>query len=66
MDKWIKEWKITYSIHDGEGGLDEFLIILPSFWKVLWWFIRKGRKACMICIYTFGKWKDGQDGDLFV
>lgn len=52
MNKIAKEWNISYSIHDGEGGLDQFMIVLPSFWKVLWWFIQKGRKACEIYIWT--------------
>lgn len=51
----IKEWNISYALHDGEGGLDEFMIVLPSFLKVLWWFIRKGRKACEIYIWTSGR-----------
>ena len=58
MSKWVKEWNITYAIHDGEGGLDEFMIILPSFLKVLWWFIRKGRKACEIYIWTSGRMEE--------
>ena len=57
MSKYIKEWSITYAIHDGEGGLDEFMIILTSFWKVLWWFIRRGRKACQIDIWTSARIK---------
>ena len=52
-----KEWNITYGIHDGEGGLQEFFVILPSFRKVLWWFIRRGRKACEINIWTSGRIK---------
>lgn len=55
MVKWIKEWNITYSMHDGEGGLDEFHVILPSFLKVLWWFIARGRRACEIYIWTTGR-----------
>jgi hypothetical protein len=51
----IKEWNISYALHNGEGGLDEFMIILPSFRKVLWWFILKGRKACEIYIWTSGR-----------
>lgn len=66
MAKFNKEWNISYALSDGEDGLNEFMIILPSFWKVLWWLIRKGRKACGIYIWTSGRWKDGQDGDLFV
>lgn len=57
MRKFIKEWNITYVIHDGEGGLNEFFVILPSFRKVLWWFIRRGRKACEINIWTSGRIK---------
>lgn len=57
MRKFIKEWTITYAIHDGEGGLNEFFVILPSFRKVLWWFIRRGRKACQIDIWTSGRIK---------
>lgn len=53
-DRIVKEWNITYGIHDREGGLNEYFIILPSFWKVLWWFIRRGRKACLIDIWTSG------------
>lgn len=52
-----KEWNITYSIHDGEGGKDEFFVILPSFGKVLWWFVTRGRRACEIYIWTSGQIK---------
>ena len=54
-NKYICEWTITYEIHDGEGGLDEFMVVLSSFWKVLWWFIRKGRKCCHIYIWQSGR-----------
>lgn len=47
-----KEWNITYSFHDGYGGMNEFFVILPSFWMVLWWWIRRGRKACCVYIWT--------------
>lgn len=60
-----KEWNITYSIHDGEGGRNEFFVILPSFWKVLWWFATRGRKACEIYIWTSGMRIDEEDGDPF-
>ena len=52
MNKIVKEWNITYSIHDGEGGLQEFFVILPFFRKVLWWFLTRGRRACEIYIFT--------------
>ena len=52
---FLKEWNITYSLHDGYGGLLDFFIILPSFWKVFWWFIRRGRKACEIHIWVSGR-----------
>lgn len=32
--KYIREWCIDYEIHDGEGGLEEFMVVLPSFGKV--------------------------------
>lgn len=43
--KIVKEWNIVYQIHDGMGGLEEFFVILPTFRKVLWWFVTRGRKA---------------------
>ena len=58
MIKVVKEWNITYSIHDGEGGKDEFFVILPSFWKVLWWFVTRGRRACEIYIWTSAQGKE--------
>lgn len=47
-----KEWNITWENHDGYGGTTSGMVILPSFWKVLWWFIKTGRKACDIYIWT--------------
>lgn len=58
---WIREWNISYEIHDGEGGLDEFMVILPSFRKVVWWFVRTGRKCCHIYIWQSGFKKDKED-----
>lgn len=55
MEVLRKEWNITYSFHDGEGGLDGYFIVLHSFWKVLRWFVAKGRKACYIYIWTSGR-----------
>ena len=49
------EWNISYCSHDGYGGLNEYLIVLPKFWKVLWWMIRRGRKHCEIYIWTSHK-----------
>ena len=54
----MKEWNISYAMHDGEGGLNEFMVILPSFLKVLWWFIGKGRNACHIYIWTSNRVED--------
>ena len=51
MRKVIVEWNIEYDISDGVDGLDEFFVVLPNFLKVLWWFVRRGRKACHICIW---------------
>ena len=52
MDILRKEWNITYSVHDKEGGLDEHFVVLPSFLKVLWCLITRGRNACCIYIWT--------------
>ena len=52
-----KEWNIHYEIHDGEGGLRECFIVLPSVRKVLWWFLTRGRRACQIYIWTSGRIK---------
>ena len=48
------EWNICYASHDGCGGLNEFFIVLPSFWKVVWWMVRKGWRYHEIYIYTSG------------
>lgn len=53
----VKEWNIHYEIHDGEGGLRECFIVLPSVWKVLWWFLTRGRRAGQIYIWTSGRIK---------
>lgn len=47
-----KEWNISYTMRDGEGGLNESVVVLPSFLKVLWWFLVRGRKACNIYIWV--------------
>lgn len=46
------EWNISYAEHDGYGGLKECLIVLPSWRKVLWWFLRKARRYCEIYVWT--------------
>lgn len=61
MKKVIKEWNITYCIFDGIDGLDDFFIVLPSYLKVLWWFITKGRKACQIEIVVTGRLRSAED-----
>lgn len=61
MNDWIREWHISFEIHDGEGGLDEFMVVLPSFRKVLWWFIKKGRKCCHIYIWQSGRKIDKEE-----
>lgn len=55
--EYIKEWNIEYRIHDGEAGLNEFSIVLPSRLKVLWWFITTGYRACEIYIWTSARIK---------
>lgn len=51
----VKEWNIHYEIHDGEGGLREYFIVLPSVRKVLWWFLTRGRRTAQIYIWTSGR-----------
>ena len=53
-----KEWNISYAEHDGYGGLNDGMIVLPSWWKVLWWFLRKGHRYCEIYIWTSHRWHD--------
>jgi hypothetical protein len=57
----IVEWNISYSIYDGEDGLCECFIVLPNCFKVLWWFIRKGRKASEIYIWKSARKIDKED-----
>ena len=48
----MKEWHVYWSIRKGEEwwDLESHLIILPSFWKVLWWFLRTARRCEFISI----------------
>lgn len=57
----MKEWNISYCIHDGYGGLDEFMVVLPKFWKVVRWLIMRGRECYEIYIWTSHKIADGED-----
>ena len=47
-----KEWNISYAMHDGMGGLNEFMVVLPSWWKVILWLFRRGRRCRDIYIWT--------------
>ena len=47
-----KEWNISYAMHDGMGGLNEFMVVLPSRLKVILLFLRHGRRCCDIYIWT--------------
>lgn len=49
------EWNIHYVRGDIEDGTEEFFIVLPSFLKVLWWFLRTARRCSQIVIYTSAK-----------
>ena len=49
---WIKEWNISYCIDDEFGGLDEYMVVLPKFWKVVWWLIKRCRKCCEFYVWT--------------
>lgn len=52
----MKEWNILYQKYDQYGCLKEYLIVLPSWWKVLWWMIRKGRRC--YCVDIWSDWKN--------
>ena len=52
--KYVREWNISYEIHDGEGGLIPGMVVLPSFRKAVLWFIKRGRKCCHIYIWQSG------------
>lgn len=49
------EWNIHYVRGDIEDGTEESFIVLPSFLKVLWWFLRTARRCSQIVIYTTQK-----------
>lgn len=59
----VKEYNISYAVLDGFGGKVEGMVIFPSLLKVLWWFLRKGRKCCEIYIWT--SYKSGDERRLF-
>lgn len=44
----MREYYVRFSRYYGE----ESLIVLPSFWKLLIWFIRTGRKCSHIVIFV--------------
>lgn len=50
----MKEWHVYWTIRKGEEwwDLESHLIILPSFWKVVWWFLRTARRCSFISIRT--------------
>ena len=39
------EWNIHFVRGDIEDGTEESFIVLPSFLKVLWWFLRTARRC---------------------
>ena len=44
----MTEWYVIYDKHDGE----ECLVVLPSFWKLLLWFLRTARRCDDIRIFV--------------
>ena len=44
----MTEWYVRYIKLDGE----ECLVVLPSFWKLLLWFLRTARKCDDIRIFV--------------
>ena len=59
IDKRTTEWNIHYAVHDGNDGVNEGFVVLPSIWKVAMWIIRKGYNACQIYIWTSSRIKQG-------
>lgn len=47
----MKEYWVSYALTNGE----ECLVALPSFRKLLWWFLRTARRCNSISILTFRK-----------
>lgn len=50
----MKEYFVQYIKHDGE----ECLVVLPSWWKLLRWFLRRSRHCGHIVIFTAEKPKE--------
>lgn len=48
----MNEYFVQYSVCCDEE--DSYLIVLPSFLKLLWWFIRNASKCETIIIYREG------------
>lgn len=46
----MKEYCVLYV----RGG-EEYQVVLPSWWKLLWWFIRTARRCGNITIFTLEK-----------
>lgn len=44
----MKEYYVSFVRSNG----DECLVVLPSFRKLLWWFLRTARKCNHITIFT--------------
>ena len=50
----MKEWYVYWTVRKGEEwwNVESHLVVLPSFWKVAWWFLRKARRCSFISIRT--------------
>lgn len=50
----MKEWYVYWTVRKGEEwwNLESHLVVLPSFWKVVWWFLRTARRCSFISIRT--------------
>ncbi len=45
----MTEYHVSFVRADGEH-VEESLVVLPSFWKLLWWFLRTARHCNHIMI----------------
>lgn len=55
----MKEWNVSYSMHDGCGERRDFFVVLSSWWGFVWWFLRHARFCCEI--YVWITWNGIED-----
>lgn len=53
----MKEYNISYSFEDGYRELGEGMVVFTSFWKVIWWIIRHGKRCVDVYVWTSFNYK---------